>query len=304
MLRKLAVEAMALYLRRTPWERGRWRLVRLAWPWSHKLAWNSPKRVVITRRGFRLVVDLQEWIDRHIYITGEYETAESRVIQALIQPGDTVLDIGANIGYFTLLTARRIFPGKVYAFEPMPLTRQKLLDNLVLNQTDNAIVRSEALCDRPGELELHFGPPKNQGMTSLRPVQRSAGSVKVPTARLDDLLPVGERVTLAKIDVEGAEYAVLQGMQTCLERDQPDLIVEVTESYLGSLGESSAMLRQFLYGRGYRMYVIDNDALVPLKPDDPNPAEQYNALFTRRDKLPEALSVLLPGRNSGNGVTH
>ena len=293
MLLKFAVEAMALYLRHSPWERGRWRLLGLAWPWSHGLWRRTSERIVRTRHGFQITVDRKDWLGRHVYISGEYEPATAKVIETLAQPGDTILDIGANIGYFALLASRCVGPsGKVHAFEPVPSTRQHLLCNIRLNEASNIVVHEEAVSEAMGELEFWEGPADHRGTSSFRPLQNASGILKVRTDRLDHLLPAEERVALAKIDVEGAECRVLKGMRNCLERDKPDLVIEVTDSYLRTLGDSAAELRKMLYELGYQMYVIGNECLVPLRPDEAEPAEQYNALFTVRDGL------LLPLRTS------
>src|SRR5262249_41087030 len=173
-------------------------------------------RIVFAGAGFRLRIKPQDWLGRHVYVTGEYEPATSRVIEALLRPGDTFLDIGANIGYFTLLASRRVGKaGLVFAFEPVPQTRENLLRNVRLNCATNVVVREEAVADSTGEDSFFLGPPDHSGISSLRSLLNASGVLKIRKTRLDDLLPPGTRVDLIKIDIEGAEYHALRGMREC-----------------------------------------------------------------------------------------
>jgi FkbM family methyltransferase len=206
-----------------------------------------------------------------------------------------VVDGGANVGYFTLLASRRVGPaGRVYAFEPVPLTRADLLTNLSLNRAANVSVRAEALAAAPGEATFFVGPADHRGTSSLRALTDSSERLTVRTARLDDLLPTGARVDMVKLDIEGAELLALQGMAGCLRRDRPDLVIEVTDAFLGGLGHSAAALADFLAAFGYRMYVIDHDGLRPVDGGRAARTPQFNALFTTRRVLPDPLRVVGP----------
>jgi FkbM family methyltransferase len=292
VIRRLSLELVAFALRRFPSERGRWRVVPAALRWSQTVLPADGCRTVRTRDGFRLRVRLSDWLGRHVYVTGEYEPATAAALRALLGPGDTFIDVGANVGYFSLLASRRVGgAGRVYAFEPVPATHADLLENLRLNHAGNVSARSEALAEAPGEARFFVGPVDHRGTSSLRALDDASEVLTVRKARLDDLLPPGIRVNVMKIDVEGAEYLALQGMRACLRRDRPDLIVEVTDSFLRGLGHSAAELHRYLGALGYRMYAIDHDGLRPIAgPGSPLPS-QFNALFTARAQLPAALRV-------------
>jgi FkbM family methyltransferase len=298
------LELVALSLRRIPSERGRWRLIPLALRWSRSLLPENRSRLIWTRHGFRLQVRLGDWLGRHVYVTGEYEPATTRVVKSLLQAGDTFVDIGANIGYFSLLASRRVGPtGKVFAFEPVPQTRDELIHNVCLNRAGNVTVRDEAVADSTGEAIFFVGPADHRGTSSLRSLHDASGVLSVRKALLDDLLPPDAKVGLVKIDVEGAEYLALQGMQECLRLDRPDLIIEVTDSYLRGMGHSAAMLCEFLRDFGYRMYTIEHDCLTLLPDSHTAFPDQFNALFTVRERLPDeilASDVTRGGTNSGS----
>src|SRR5262245_28883505 len=93
------LEALAYYLRRSPWERGRWRLLNAALPLSRSVLRERRYRTVRTRHGFRLRVNLGDWLGRHVYLTGDYEPQTARLISSLLRPGDLFVDVGANIGF-------------------------------------------------------------------------------------------------------------------------------------------------------------------------------------------------------------
>jgi FkbM family methyltransferase len=236
-------------------------------------------------------LNLNDWLGRHVFVTGEYEPATTSLVKALLRSGDTFVDVGANVGYFALLAAQRIGPtGRVVAFEPVPLTRDQFTKNVQLNGFGNLMIRDEALSERPGEVEFFVGPTDHRGTSSLRPLDASSEKIRVRTARFDDLGLDGP-ARVIKIDVEGAELLALHGMAETLRRDHPDLIVEVTDSFLRTMGHSAVALGEFLLGLGYRMYVIDHPGLVPVDPNRADLPGQFNALFTTRAELPPRVSV-------------
>jgi FkbM family methyltransferase len=245
---------------------------------------------VRTRHGFRLRVDLADWLGRHVYITGEYERGTSRVIECLLQNGDTFVDIGANIGYFTLLAARCVgTTGRVIAFEPVPHVRSQLVQNIRLNGFVNCSVHEEAIFSRAGVSEFFEGPAEHVGVSSLRRLDVVTETLSVRTAKLDDVLASDARPALIKIDIEGAEYDALEGMHRTLEAHRPDLIVEITEDYLAGLGRSADQLARFLAALGYRMYAMDHNGLVLVNGSAAEWPKQFNAFFTTRTQLPPVL---------------
>lgn len=290
MLIQMTADLVSLSLRRCPVEGVRWRLV----PWGLRLAQSLPPdtvRTVTTRDRFRMRVRLGDWLGRHVYVRGEYEPATAQVFKALLRPGDTFIDVGANAGYFSLLASKCVGPaGRVWSFEPVPVTREELLANLRLNDASNVRVFDQALSNAAGTATFSVGPADHRGTSSLRSLDEGSATLTVETARLDDLLG-GQKVDCLKIDVEGAEQLVLQGMADCLKRDRPDLVLEVTDEYLRPLGGSAEGLCRALGEAGYRMYRIDHEGLVPFEPAAATEKSQYNALFTARETLPPGLAL-------------
>jgi FkbM family methyltransferase len=293
---RAALEPLALYLRHAPWEKGRWRIVNLATRLSPALVDQKHSRTITSRYGFRIRTNGQSQAARMIFLTGEYEPATAHLAQQLVTAGDVVVDVGAHIGCFALMAAAAVGSrGLVIAFEPFAASRLELLQNIALNGFANVTVRPEAACEGGTRATLFEGPSGDSGLASLRNLQANGRRVSVPACKLDALLTADRKVSLVKIDVEGAELRVLRGMEAVLDRDRPDLIVEVTESFLQAFDDSCDTMRRWLARFGYRMYAIESAGLVPLDDDTKTfTAGQFNALFTARPALPPSISLTPP----------
>jgi FkbM family methyltransferase len=278
-----ALRMIGAYLRHAPDHPGRWRLIDPAVRLAPALRVVTSPMVIRVREGFVMQIDGSSQTGRMLYATGEYESETSRLIQRLLRPGDTMIDVGANIGYFTILGSRAVgVRGRVVAFEPMPHVRERLDRNIALNRLTNVVVRSEALSDSSGPSTFFAGPTDDTGLASLRPLTGSM-QVDVMRAKLDGLWDPADRVALVKIDVEGAEMAAVRGMSECLKRDAPHVILEVTDDYLHAMGASADALMAHLLGFGYSMYRISHGPLVPVTDlnDLKKCPPQFNALFTK-----------------------
>lgn len=286
--RLLLLKLAAAYVRSVPPHPGQWRIANWAVKSAPLLRAALRPRVIRLREGFRLEVEGHSQTGRIAYVTGRYEPGTTRVMQALAHPGDTVIDVGANIGYFSIVAARAVgAAGRVVAFEPVPAVRQRLIANLRLNHLEHVEVRLEALSAASGEVRFYPGPVDDTGLASLRRLADS-DEIRVRQARFDDIWDQAARVALVKIDVEGAELQVLEGMTACLARDRPDVILEVTDEYLRGLGASAVTLLSFVTRHGYRMYqILEDGHLVPVgrEADLATCPSQFNALCSTRADL-------------------
>jgi len=226
-------------------------------------------------------LDLSDWIPQDIYLTGDFEGTTSNIAMKLLKPGDTVLDVGANIGWFSLLFAQCVGKsGSVLAYEPMPAIASKLKRNLELNQADNVSVSNLALSDHSGIARFYAGHESNTGTSSLREPNNSAGSIEVQLAPFDTIFEDRSKVTLVKIDVEGAELQVLRGMEKLLRIAQPILLLEVTDKFLRDMGDSAESMLQFVAQLGYVCYVIGDGKVTLLEKTQMELPWQWNALLT------------------------
>jgi FkbM family methyltransferase len=245
------------YCRRFPVDRGKWRVVQIIERLVSAVGISSV-RTIRTKHDFLMHVDPMDFLQRHIYVSGTWEPHVAEVIDKYLKPGDTFLDIGANIGFFTLYAARIVGKsGKVHAFEPNPLTFTKLRQNVELNELGNVSTCPVALSDRRGEAALFLGPSGNAGGASLRELG-SDTTVPVRVVTLDEVLQKHSvaRIAMIKIDVEGAEFLALNGAVQTLRRDRPEIICEISEWSLERQGSSAEQLFEFLGHMGYKWRLL------------------------------------------------
>ena len=236
-----------------------------------------------------LQCDPRDSVQQDLLLRGEWEPQITDTITRLLRPGDVFVDIGANIGYYSLLAARCVGPeGRVLAFEPLPDNVEQLVHNMLDNDVRNLLLYSVALGQHLGTMTLFSGAYGSVAQSSVRPV--SGRSYPVSCCPLDavvgpDLL---ERVRLVKIDVEGAELHVLGGMRALLSRSDPPVVIcELTDRYLREVGHSAAELIDHVRGYGYEVYLTarqGHEGWEELPKDAPPPAEQVDALFVPKGR--------------------
>lgn len=147
--------------------------------------------------------------------------SESEVVESVleeVEPEDVFYDVGANVGMYTCFVSQKV--NTSVAFEPHPENRMRLRENIELNGLENAVVRQEALSDEDGKthLAIHGADVAGEGTHSLA-TEEDGTTVEIETARADSLVNTGSCPSpdVVKIDVEGAELSVLQGMKNSLE---------------------------------------------------------------------------------------
>lgn len=212
-----------------------------------------------------------------------YELETQTALRERLAPGLTALDIGANSGYFSVLMADAVgTSGRVYSFEPVPVSRALLEKNIAANRLRQIEVVPAALSDREGTAELHLHP-SNDGGHSLGTLDEKGDTIQVNTDTLDHFIEtrgIGP-IAVIKIDVEGAEPLVFAGAQKLLSRpDAPDIVCEVSDLNQSQTGGSERAMRGMLYDKGYRSYSLDHPGLEIL-PETPVQG-LVNLLFTKQ----------------------
>jgi FkbM family methyltransferase len=201
---------------------------------------------------------------------GSYEPETERFIRHNVKPGMTVLDIGANTGYMTILLADMVgVHGQVHSFEPMPANNQLLRKNVYTNGLNQVHIHNFALSDRKGEATLHIDPG-NDGGNTIGNVTGEGwdghSAITVATETLDDFLGqtgIG-KVDFFKIDIEGAESLAFAGARKLLSRpDAPLIVCEVGDPAQQLVGITELDLRKTLYGHGYDSYWLDGRKFGP-----------------------------------------
>lgn len=207
----------------------------------------------------RMRLDPADFVSRTILETGQWEPESWQAMHSHLERGATFVDVGAQIGYYSLKAAAVVGPaGHVIAIEPNPQTIAKLEANIAASCAGVIAVERVACSDADTMLDLYAAAPSNTGETSLSRANASqSGAVvriyRVRARPLDDIIREAgaSRVDVIKIDVEGAEYLVLKGSQQTLARFHPSLMVEVLDRQLRAMGSSAAQLTDFLKGHGY-----------------------------------------------------
>jgi FkbM family methyltransferase len=177
------------------------------------------------RYGLMLVNANDVYIGASLSQYGEWCQLELDLCRQVLQPGDVVLDVGANIGSHTLAFADAVGPaGVVHAFEPQRVVFQTLCANVALNSLTHVVTHQVALGEQPGTVRippLDYARLNNYGGVSL---DNSTEGEPVPRIRLDDLELAACK--LIKVDVEGMEAQVLRGARATIEHLKPLLYVE------------------------------------------------------------------------------
>lgn len=203
--------------------------------------------------GYQMELDLSEHIQRTVYL-GAYERHETRLVSRLLRPGMCFVDVGANVGYFTLLAARRVGPtGRVVAVEPSRYAADRLTATVSANGIRTVRLAQIGLGREPGTAVLYDPLPDNHS-PSMHGSPGAAGEA-VPVRRLDDCLTDWgvDRVDLLKIDVEGSEPAVLDGASAALAAGRIRAVLcEFNEVWLKQAGTTAVELHAKLLGHGFR----------------------------------------------------
>ena len=200
-----------------------------------------------------------EFLTQCVLDHGSWEPEETRLVCERLKPGDTVVDVGANIGWYTLFASRAVGrDGLVIAFEPDPTNFALLKRNIEANGCRNVRLEQKALSNKGGSVTL-FRHESNQGMHSLLWLDEGENSIEVEAVRLDDYFrDHSRRVNLVKIDVEGAEGMVLEGMCETLARNpHMSLFLEFAPSRLAASGYDPSSLLGELARTGFDIYDIE-----------------------------------------------
>lgn len=268
--------------------RGRYRATR----WLARRA-HGPFIAQLPRRllGARLQCDPRNWATTQAYFVGVFEPQETAVVQAILRPGSTFVDVGANWGYFTLIASPSVGPrGSVIAIEPEPRMCEALRANIALNDFPNVTVCQLAAIER--EARIPFLPydeaTDSYGMSRVA----SAGDcqdriVTVQGRPLDDLLQAHgvRRVSLLKMDVEGAEARALAGLHRSLTTGVVNrLLLEVHPAQLAGLGSSVSEVFDLLTRAEFQGWRLDH-----------SPETSRRAAYARRLDARSYLRPLDPG---------
>lgn len=256
---------------------------------------NQPRLIRLRSHGIFIEVLPSRYVGKNMFLYGIWEIVGTRLLELVLRPGMRFVDVGANVGYYSLLAAHLVGPaGVVDSFEPLDAMRSMLEHGVRANGFNNVRIHREAVTASSGSIELYPFSEVNEGVSStIAGPGVQADAIVVPATTLDDVLLTENpmpRADVIKIDVEGAELHVFEGMRRLLESDAaPGAILFESErvAECAHLLESCGYAVQGTYfslGRGLE-FVDPRDERTTqrlLKDFRGQPTLDYLALNTKR----------------------
>lgn len=187
------------------------------------------------------------------------------VVKKIINSGDSVVDIGAHEGFFSLFLAQRVgSAGHIYSFEPNPENLFFLEKNIKINKQKNIKIFTVAVGNKKEQLTFYYSDNLGAWGSLIDYWHDTDKKRKVEVDRLDNLLKERQKpLDFIKIDTEGNEFNVLKGAEKVISQDHPHLCVEVSLSFWSVENESLNNLFDLLKNKGYKLFVLSGDQLVP-----------------------------------------
>jgi len=259
-----------LFLRCWPFVNGQGRLVDRLFS---RLSFDQKLETVLTTDGFTMTVDPNDLIGRHIYLTGKFDRTVFGVLSKFARPGDTLLDIGANIGYVCGCFLQNVPQSKVIAVEPQPIIVNQLTSNLQQFGDGRYSVYPLALSDSDGKANFYISP-SNKGASRLA-TERDSSQCVVDVLSGPSFVRASKcDPDLIKIDVEGHEKDVLSSLLPALRRLPRAIIYEDQRQ--------TTSLRSLLRGFGYKVFAISKkltrNVLVEIDSEGDCAANDYLAV--------------------------
>ena len=200
------------------------------------------------------------------FLLGTYEPETTAAFKEYLKPGMTVLDIGANLGYYTWLASGLVGDqGSVFSFEPEPANYSLLLANIKKWNRHNIVPLNKAVSEHVGHATLQLSA-KN-GCHSLVAAVDPTGKVDVETVSIDALAEQRglQRLDFIKIDVEGAELPAFKGMRKTLERFSPAIVFELNPKFQSQAGYTTDELVGFFKDLGYSIAYLEDETELAQK---------------------------------------
>jgi FkbM family methyltransferase len=227
------------------------------------------RAVGVTSDGFKMHLDLGDEQQRQIYFSGLYEPRTATLFKRLLKPSDVVIDGGANIGYYSLLSAKLVGKtGAVHSFEPIPDTFRAFSANVELNRFAQIHASCLALADKAGELQFEVPvddtSQRSLGWAATQVMLGRGPVVRVQAVSLDDYAQhegIGH-IKLVKLDLEGGEPEAITGMSKLLSERRIDyLICESNTFLLGHRHLAQDTLAAQFARFGYQGFTIESTLL-------------------------------------------
>jgi FkbM family methyltransferase len=231
------------------------------------------------RDGTKLWIDVRSGTEKWTLWTGAYsELEELECFLALVEPGVSVVDVGANVGFFTVAVSHKLVA---------------LRKNIAENHLANVEVVACGVGAEPGELQMAISPVATTGNATVKWAENMPFEViteKVPVYRLDDLLAERglDRVDLLKIDIEGFELFAFQGGPKLLAERRPVILMELNRSAIRTFGYNVSDLIALFQSQGYVLASIEGNRLMTFSDEGADPEAITSLLVIPSEKLAAA----------------
>lgn len=214
---------------------------------------------------------------------GEYEKEDEEILNALIEKSHIIFDIGANIGWYSILFSKKNLESIIYSFEPIEETYDYLVTNLVLNQCTNVKHFNIGLKERNGIADYYYFPEGSVLASEKNVIDCSkAKKISCCVKKLDDFakeMKISDGIDLIKCDVEGAEKLVVEGGLEIIKNSLPALFIELFERWTQKFGYHPNELIYLLSTIGYQCYIYIQGTLIELKEYKELEDERLNFFF-------------------------
>jgi FkbM family methyltransferase len=198
---------------------------------------------------------------------GKYEEDDASMLFSMTEKDFTVLDIGANIGWYSLNFSKILTAGEVYSFEPIPDTYSNLQSNILLNKAANIKSFNLALSNVNGETEFFYNPDE-LGAASARNIKdlNDIKKVKCKTQTIDSFVTEKKinKLDLIKCDVEGGELFVFEGGKNTFTEFKPVIFTEMLRKWSAKFNYHPNKIIEFFSGFGYNCFIVNNGKLKPV----------------------------------------
>ncbi|WP_371504447.1 FkbM family methyltransferase [Nitrosopumilus adriaticus] len=221
-------------------------------------------------------------------IRGIYGELDTEIVKNEINPGDIVIDVGANIGYYTLIFAQLVGnTGKVIAFEPETKNFEILKKNIAINNLSNVILEQKIVSNTKGKTKLFLADSGIVGHHT-NPTKHNTDFIEVDSITLDDYLDennLSKKINFLKIDVEGAEIKVLDGAKSILKNQDLKVFTEFNREVMEKLNMDPKKFLSILTDNGFKLF-LPNYKLNKIKETN------VEELLTSDETILENLNIL------------
>lgn len=234
-----------------------------------------------------MLVNPSEHIQQQLFWYGYYEKELGDLIRKILLPGDIFLDIGANIGYFSLLAAKHQPTARIFSFEPVSPIFNLFEQNISLNDIKNITAINSAVGEANSENYIYISGADNTGMSSFQKPENYSGSTeKVKIVSIDEWFSNSglSKIDLIKLDIEGSELSALKGMKEALLNFKPAVVSEINPEMLRQFNTKAVDIFNYLNDLNFcGFFIFKSGEIFPI--DSYETTETNNVLFIHKEKV-------------------